>query len=252
MEESQPRPRSRATKLTSFISPSPPTSMSAPNASLRAAWHAVASAWPRDPLRPKLQFADAIRTAADRAFAASELTETQRWKANEAVRAMQRLVQNKALEQVSHQRSQLTPDRSRTPKAHQLPTHTHTYSTPSRSGRPNPLHSRNTTSASPTRSSAQSEERSSSSLDGSSESSASLSALPFFALVVPSNHLFLCSAMTTCIGTLSSRIDLPPWLMRKLVLSLSSPSPSSRSKACSIRLVESRANLGLLALQREN
>ncbi|KAG0664402.1 hypothetical protein C6P46_001447 [Rhodotorula mucilaginosa] len=75
--------------------------MSAPNASLRTAWHAVASAWPRDPLRPKLQFADAIRTAADRAFAASEspLTETQRWKANEAARAMQRLVQNRALEQ---------------------------------------------------------------------------------------------------------------------------------------------------------
>ncbi|GAA5961123.1 hypothetical protein JCM8115_005836 [Rhodotorula mucilaginosa] len=75
--------------------------MSAPNASLRTAWHAVASAWPRDPLRPKLQFADAIRTAADRAFVASEspLTETQRWKASEAVGAMQRLVQNKALEQ---------------------------------------------------------------------------------------------------------------------------------------------------------
>merc|ERR1719487_621254 len=69
------------------------------NASLRTAWHAVASAWPRDPLRPKLQFADAIRTAADRAFASAEVSDTQRWKANEAVRAMQRLVQNKALEQ---------------------------------------------------------------------------------------------------------------------------------------------------------
>lgn len=78
--------------------------MSVPNASLRTAWHAVASAWPRDPLRPKLQFADAIRTAADRAFLA-EVTETQRWKANEAVGAMQRLVQNKALEQVSRHHS---------------------------------------------------------------------------------------------------------------------------------------------------
>ena len=99
--------------------------MSAPNASLRTAWHAVASAWPRDPLRPKLQFADAIRTAADRAFAASELTETQRWKANEAVRAMQRLVQNKALEQVSRQRSQLPPIAVGRRKL--INCHTHTY-----------------------------------------------------------------------------------------------------------------------------
>ncbi|GAA5979487.1 hypothetical protein JCM10908_002942 [Rhodotorula pacifica] len=71
----------------------------ASNASLRQAWHAAASAWPRDPLRPKLQFADAIRTAADRALAdKAPLSDTQVWKAREAVAAMQRLVHNKALE----------------------------------------------------------------------------------------------------------------------------------------------------------
>lgn len=178
------------------------------NASLRTAWHAVASAWPRDPLRPKLQFADAIRTAADRAFAASaEVSDTQRWKANEAVRAMQRLVQNKALEQVSHPPLQQSEDGPslRRGKLTASAT-THIYSTPSRSGRPNPLRSRNTTSASPTRSSAQSEERSSSSQDGSSESSASLRLSPFLSpLLYPSSYLYLCSAMTTtCIATLSS------------------------------------------------
>ncbi|GAA5864692.1 hypothetical protein JCM3774_006044 [Rhodotorula dairenensis] len=75
--------------------------MSTRTASARAAWHAVANTWPRDPLRPKLQFQDAIRSAADRALAdsAPPLSDTQLWKANEAVKAMQRLVNNRALEQ---------------------------------------------------------------------------------------------------------------------------------------------------------
>lgn len=77
--------------------------MSTRNASVRAAWHAVAQCWPRDPLRPKLQFADAIRTAADRALAdsAPALSASQLGKANEAVNAMQRLIDNRALHQVS-------------------------------------------------------------------------------------------------------------------------------------------------------
>lgn len=76
--------------------------MSGPNAAVRTAWHAVARSWPRDPLRPKLQFAEAITATADRALAdARPLSETQLWKANEAVKSMQRLVQNNALERVS-------------------------------------------------------------------------------------------------------------------------------------------------------
>lgn len=76
--------------------------MSGPNAAVRTAWHAVAKSWPRDPLRPKLQFAEAIQSTADRALADSRpLSETQLWKANEAVKSMQRLVQNHALERVS-------------------------------------------------------------------------------------------------------------------------------------------------------
>lgn len=74
----------------------------ATNAELRSAWHAVARTWPRDPLRPKLQFADAIRTAADRALAdARHLDNAQRSKAQQATQAMQNLVSNRALERVS-------------------------------------------------------------------------------------------------------------------------------------------------------
>ncbi|GAA6004036.1 ubiquinol-cytochrome c reductase complex assembly factor 2 [Rhodotorula paludigena] len=72
--------------------------MSANAAQLRAAWHRAAHAWPADALRPQHQFADAIRTAADRALADTRtLSPAQQEKATEAASAMHRLVENRAL-----------------------------------------------------------------------------------------------------------------------------------------------------------
>jgi hypothetical protein len=176
--------------------------MSAPNASLRTAWHAVASAWPRDPLRPKLQFADAIRTAADRAFAASEspLTETQRWKANEAARAMQRLVQNRALEQVSHHSS-----RSQVDGPLSSPTATHTPTVPRHAADDQTRFVPETLPAHRRHDRARRARRGLQAARVVQAKVPLLLALPFFHLVVSSISLFLCPAMTTCIATPSYR-----------------------------------------------
>ncbi|BGP13330.1 hypothetical protein JCM10213_001483 [Rhodosporidiobolus nylandii] len=74
--------------------------------SIRSTWHAVADAWPQDKLRPR-QFRDAIRQAADRAFAVEgtaqhqaqlrELSPVQIAKAKEAEASLRRLLANEAL-----------------------------------------------------------------------------------------------------------------------------------------------------------
>ncbi|BGP29516.1 hypothetical protein JCM10296v2_001255 [Rhodotorula toruloides] len=64
---------------------------------LRQAWHQAAQAWPRDPLRPTVQFADAIRTAADRALAdAVTLSPKQEQKAEQACQSLLRMANNEA------------------------------------------------------------------------------------------------------------------------------------------------------------
>ena len=118
--------------------------------------------------------------------------------------------------------------------------HTHTDSTPSRSGRPDPLRSRNTTSASPTRSSAQSEERSSSSQGGSSVSSDSLSA----PLLPPCCILYFTVPMS-CYDHLHCNTFLSPLSVQTFsVQTIHSRPSSSRSKACSIMLIKSRKLFG--------
>lgn len=69
---------------------------------LRQAWHQAAQAWPRDPLRPTVQFADAIRAAADRALAdAVTLSPKQEQKAEQACQSLLRMAHNEAARRVS-------------------------------------------------------------------------------------------------------------------------------------------------------
>ncbi|GAA5854712.1 hypothetical protein JCM3766R1_000626 [Sporobolomyces carnicolor] len=74
---------------------------------LRAAFESVASQWPRDALRPSLQFSDSIRKASDRIFhiataapsaaPATELSQLQQLKAEQTLASLQRLIENRAL-----------------------------------------------------------------------------------------------------------------------------------------------------------
>lgn len=69
---------------------------------LRQAWHQAAQAWPRDPLRPTVQFADAIRAAADRALADTvTLSPKQEQKAEQACQSLLRMANNEAARRVS-------------------------------------------------------------------------------------------------------------------------------------------------------
>ncbi|GAA6061718.1 hypothetical protein JCM10212_004950 [Sporobolomyces blumeae] len=86
----------------------PPTSQA-----LRSAFLSVAQQWPKDVLRPSLQFSEAIRTAADRVFLPAnatppprgsdssgplnELSPVQAKKAEESIAALHRLMENRAL-----------------------------------------------------------------------------------------------------------------------------------------------------------
>lgn len=77
---------------------------------LRAAFESVASQWPRDALRPSLQFSDSIRKASDRIFhiataapsaaPATELSQLQQLKAEQTLASLQRLIENRALKAV--------------------------------------------------------------------------------------------------------------------------------------------------------
>lgn len=70
-------------------------------AAARTAWHTAASAWPKDPFRPKRQFKDAILAATDRALAPSAtLSQDQLRKATAAAAALTRLTENRALKAV--------------------------------------------------------------------------------------------------------------------------------------------------------
>ncbi|SCZ92528.1 BZ3500_MvSof-1268-A1-R1_Chr5-2g07946 [Microbotryum saponariae] len=75
--------------------------MSMSSATLRTSLHSLARQWPKDPLRPTLQFSDSLQAAVDRVFAtptpAAELGQKQILKAQEMHDSLTRLLANDAL-----------------------------------------------------------------------------------------------------------------------------------------------------------
>ncbi|GAA5901818.1 ubiquinol-cytochrome c reductase complex assembly factor 2 [Sporobolomyces salmoneus] len=95
---------------------------------LRTAFQTAASQWPKDVLRPSLQFSDSIRKASDRIFLPSAattspetyqgplitLSKVQHQKAEQALASLHRLIENRALK--SHPMTERTSKPASFPK----------------------------------------------------------------------------------------------------------------------------------------
>jgi len=88
---------------------------------LRSAFQSAAHQWPKDALRPSLQFSQSILKASDKIFLPpnatskeyngplNELSKVQTQKAEEAIKSLHRLIENRALKAVSFSSLSLSP-----------------------------------------------------------------------------------------------------------------------------------------------
>ncbi|KDE08723.1 hypothetical protein MVLG_01178 [Microbotryum lychnidis-dioicae p1A1 Lamole] len=87
--------------------------MSMSSTTLRTSLHSLARRWPKDPLRPTLQFSDSLQAAVDRVFAtppaAAELGQKQILKAQEMHDSLTRLLANDALKSYPMTQKTLKP-----------------------------------------------------------------------------------------------------------------------------------------------
>ncbi|SCV72563.1 BQ2448_4100 [Microbotryum intermedium] len=87
------------------------------SSTLRTSLHSLARQWPKDPLRPTLQFSDSLQAAIDRAFptttatgtTATELGQKQLLKAREMHDGLTRLLANDALKSYPMSQKTLQP-----------------------------------------------------------------------------------------------------------------------------------------------